>query len=99
MCFREALGPHSSSDERQKRLSDILREKRDNLPDETMSLITKPAALGLLAERFSKVRLHGDQVAHGYRPRSWYEGAVIRSVTVDKTALMDLLNLVTPVGN
>ena len=96
LSFREALGPLSSSDERQTRLSDILREKRDQLPHETVSLITKPAALVLLAERFSKVRLHGDQVAHGYCPQSWYEGAVTRSV--DKAALLDLLDLVTLVG-
>ncbi len=96
MSFREALGPSSSPDERQQRLSDILREKRDELPSEAALLITKPAALNLLAERFSKVRLDGDQVAHGYRQRSWYEGAVTRSV--DKVALTDLLDLVLPVG-
>ena len=95
MHFREALGPWSSSEERRQRLSDILREKTDELPAEAALLSTKPAALKLLAERFSKVRLDGDQVAHGHRQRSWYEGAVARSS--DKIALMDLLNLVLPV--
>jgi len=94
MSFREALGS-SSLDERQQRLSDILREKKDELSSEAALLITKPAALNLLADRFSKVRLDGDQVAHGHRQRSWYEGAVTRSV--DRIALMDLLDLVSPV--
>ena len=96
MHFREALGPSSSPEERQQRLSDILREKKDELPSEAVLLITKPATLKLLAERFSKVRLDGDQVAHGHRQRSWYEGAVARST--DKMALMDLLDLILPVA-
>ena len=92
MSFREALGPSSSPDERQQRLSDILREKRDELPSEIALLITNPDALNLLAEQFSKVRLDGDRVTHGYRQRSWYEGAVTRSF--DKVALTVLLDLV-----
>jgi hypothetical protein len=37
MSFREALGSSSSLDERQQRLSDILREKRDKLSSEAPS--------------------------------------------------------------
>jgi len=96
--FREALGPSSCPEEREERLLEILMEKKDEINPEAMLLMTKPAALNLLADRFPKVRLHGDQVAHGYRQRSWYEGSVARSVGTDKVALMGLLDFIFPVG-
>jgi len=98
MHFREALGPSSSPKERQQRLSEILMEKKDEIPTAAALLMTKPAALNLLAERFAKVRLDGDQVAHGYRQWSWYEGSVTRSVGTDKVALTGLLDFVLPAG-
>ena len=42
------------------------------------------------------MRLHGDQIAHGYRQGSWYEGSVARSAASDKMALSDLLDFVLP---
>ena len=75
----------------------LLREKKAELPTEAALLITKLAALNLLAERFSKVRLDGNQVTHGYCQQSWYEGTV--TCSVDKVALMDLLDLVLPVSS
>jgi hypothetical protein len=96
--FRDALGISLSTQERQQRLVEILTEKKDEIPAEAASLIAKPAALGLLAEVSPKVRLHGDQIAHGYRQRSWYEGSVARSAVSDKMALSDLLDFVLPDG-
>ena len=94
--FRDALGVSLSTQVRQQRLVEILTEKKDELSAEAVSLIAKPAALGLLAEVFPKVRLHGDNIAHGYRQRSWYEGSVARSSASDKMALSDLLDFVLP---
>ena len=58
----------------------------------------KPAALGLLAEVSPKVRLYGNQIAHGYCQWSWYEESVARSAASDKMALSDLLDFVLPDG-
>lgn len=96
--FREALGPSSSLEERHQLLLTMLTEKMDDLPHEAVLLMNKPDALNLLAERFPRVRLNGDQVAHGYRERSWYEGSVFRSVGRDKTALKSLLDYVSSVA-
>lgn len=96
--FREALGISSSIQERQQRLVEILTEKKNEIPAGAASLIAKPAALSLLAEVSPKVRLDGDQIAHGYRQRSWYLGSVTRSAASDKTALSDLLDFILPVG-
>lgn len=98
LSFREALGPSPILEERRQRLSEILNERKDEISSQAALLLTKPAALNLLAERFPKVRLDGDQVAHGHRQRSWYEGSVSRSVGTDKVALMSLLDFVFPVG-
>ena len=76
----------------------MLTEKKDELPSQAVLLMTKPEALNLLAERFPRVRLDGDQVAHGYRERSWYEGPVSRSIGRDKVALTNLLDYVSPVA-
>lgn len=73
----------------------MLTEKKNELPSQAALLMTKPEALNLLAERFPRVRLDGDQVAHGYRERSWYEGPVSRSVGRDKVALTSLLDYVS----
>jgi hypothetical protein len=94
--FRETLNPASSLEERQQRLLEMLNEKKDDLPSQAALLITKPEALNLLAEQSPRVRLDGDRVAHGYRERSWYEGAVFRSVGKDKIALTSLLDYVSP---
>ena len=94
--FRDALGISSSIQERQQRLLEILTEKKNEIPAEAAFFIAKPAALGLLVEVSPKVRLHGDQIAHGYRQRSWYEGSVARSAASDKMALSDLLDFVLP---
>ena len=94
--FRETLNSSSSLQERQQRLLEMLTEKKDNLPSQAVLLITKPEALNLLAERSPRVRLDGDRVAHGYRERSWYEGAVSRSVGKDRIALTSLLDYVSP---
>ena len=96
--FRDALGISLSTQERQQRLVEILIEKKDEIPAEAASLIAKPAALGLLAEVFPKVRLHGDHIAHGHCKRSWYEGSVARSAVSDKMALSDLLDFILPDG-
>ena len=95
--FRNALGISSSIQERQ-RLREILTEKKSEIPAKAASLIAKPAALGFLAEVSPKVRLHGDQIAHGHCQRSWYEGSVARSAASDKMALSDLLDFVLPDG-
>jgi hypothetical protein len=96
--FRETLNPASSLEERQQRLLEMLNEKKDDLPSQAALLITKPEALNLLAEQSPRVRLDGDRVAHGYRERSWYEGAVFCSVGKDKIALTSLLDYVSPVA-
>ena len=96
--FRDVLGILLSTQEQQQRLVEILTEKKDEIPAMAASLIAKPAALGLLAEVSPKVRLHGDQIAHGYCQRSWYEGSVARSAVSDKMALSDLLDFVLPDG-
>jgi hypothetical protein len=96
--FRDALGITSSIQERQQRLVEILTEKKNEIPAHAASLIAKPAALSLLAEVSPKVRLLGDQIAHGYRQRRWYEGSVARSAGSDKMALSDLLDFVLPDG-
>ena len=96
--FRDALGITSSTQERKQRLIKILTEKEYAIPARAASLIAKPAALSLLAEVSPKVRLLGDQIAHGYRQRSWYEGPVARSVGSDKMALSDLLDFIFPDG-
>ena len=93
--FRDALGISSSSQERQQCLVEIFTEKKDVIPPEAASLATKGAALGLLAEVSPKVRVHGDQIAHGYRQWSWYEGAVAHAAS-DKVALSDLLDFILP---
>jgi myosin heavy subunit len=90
--FREALGLSSSLQVRQQCLMGLLRDNRNAIPVATTLLESNPAALSMLADRFPKVRQHGDQVAHGHRQRSWYEGSVSRS-TSDKAALMTLLAL------
>ena len=89
--FREALGPESSLHVRQERLINLLRDNRNAIPAAAALLESNPA-LSLLADRFPKVRQHGDQVAHGHRQRSWYEGSVFRS-TSDRAALTGLLGL------
>jgi hypothetical protein len=67
------------------------------IPSAVALLESNPAALSLLADRLPKIRQHGDQVAHGRRQRSWYEGPVSRST--DKVALTTLLELLfLPVG-
>lgn len=96
MQFRETFNPDSSLEERQQSLLEMLTKKKDDLPSQAALLITKPEALNLLAERSPRVRFDGDQVAHGYRERSWYEGAVFRSVGKDKIALTSLLDYVSP---
>jgi len=96
--FREALGPSSSLQVRQQRLVELLRDNMNAIPAAAALLISNPAALSLLADRFPKVRQHGDQVAHGRRQRNWYEGSVSRS-TSDRAALTALLELLfLPVG-
>ena len=96
--FREALGPSSSLQVRQQRLIDLLRDNRNAIPAAAALLESNPAALSLLADRFPMVRQHGDQIAHGRRQRSWYEGSVSRS-TSDRAALTALLELLfLPVG-
>jgi len=97
MHFREALGPSNVAKDRQQRLSELLTKKKDEIPTAAALLLAKPAALELLAERSPKVRVDGDQIAHGHRQRSWYEGSVTRSVGTDKVALAILLDLVSPV--
>ena len=96
--FRDALGVMSSTQERQQHLVEILTEKKNEIPAQAASLIAKPAALSLLAEVSPKVRLLGDQIAHGYRKRSWYEGLVAHSAASDKMALSDLLDFILPDG-
>jgi hypothetical protein len=96
LSFRDALGISLPIQNRQQHLVDILIEKKDEIPVEAASLIAKPAALGLLAEFTPKVRMDGDQVAHGYRKRSWYEPSVARAVASDRMALSDLLDFVLP---
>ena len=88
--FREALGPVSCLQVRQQRLVDLLRDNRNAIPAAAALLESNPAALSLLADRFPMVRQHGDQVAHGHRQRTWYEGSVSRS-TSDRVALTALL--------
>ena len=91
--FREAFGPESSLHARQKRLINLLRDNRNAIPAAAALLESDPA-LSLLADRFPKVRQHGDQVAHGHRQRSWCEGSVtVFRSTSDRAALTGLLGL------
>ncbi|KAF8907883.1 hypothetical protein CPB84DRAFT_1843732 [Gymnopilus junonius] len=93
--FREALGPSSSLEERRTRLREMLDNKKEELPKEAAFLMNRPEALALLAERYHRVRLDGDQVAHGYRERSWYEGSVSRSSGGGKVGLTSLLDFIS----
>jgi hypothetical protein len=96
--FREALGPSFALQVRRQRLLDLLREHVNAIPTDVALLESNPAALNLLADRWPKIREHGDQVAHGHRQRSWYEGSVSQS-TSDRAALTALLELLfLPVG-
>ncbi|KAJ3492054.1 hypothetical protein NLJ89_g11282 [Agrocybe chaxingu] len=53
--FRDTLGPSPILAERRQRLSEMLKEKKDEIPSQAALLLTKPAALDLLAERLPKM--------------------------------------------
>ncbi|KDR71940.1 hypothetical protein GALMADRAFT_213435 [Galerina marginata CBS 339.88] len=93
--FRLALGQSSDPQERQRQLLLL----QDNIPSSSSevrgpagALFKVPEALILLTDPSPKVRLDGNNIAHGRRKRDWYESAVVGSA--DRVALSALLDFV-----